>query len=88
MCSCVTRRKITLIMSSLVFRVAVRDSILAAWASLRPSISDSNDCSFAREICVPRKRKTDDDAISFLMSKKRKKILFHDYGSSKALYIN
>lgn len=52
----VTGRMITLIMSSLVFRVAVRDSILAAWALLWPSISDSNDCSSAKEICTPRKK--------------------------------
>lgn len=46
---------LTLIISSLVFRVAVRDSILAAWPSLRPSSSDSKDCSSAKEIWISRK---------------------------------
>ena len=43
-------RALTLIISSLVFRVAVRDSILAVCPSLRPSSSDSKDWSSASEI--------------------------------------
>lgn len=52
----VISRMFTLIMSSLVFRVAVRDSIFAAWAFLWLSISDSNDCSSAKETCMPGKQ--------------------------------
>lgn len=62
---------ITLIMSSLVFRVEVRDSILAACALLQPSISDSNDCSSTKETCMTGKQVI--MQYDYRCSKKKKK---------------
>lgn len=46
----------TAMISSLVERVAVRDSILAACPSFRPSNSRSDDSSSVKDICMPEKK--------------------------------